>query len=109
MRRDRRKSFRVEWNSSATIYDANRHLERPCILSDFSSGGAKISGVRANTIPDAFKLRIAHDECHARTCRVIWRTEHALGVEFTDRLGRENNSTRDEAVWQPTPNTIKSQ
>ena len=31
-RRDRRKNFRVEWNLPATIYDADRHLERPCTL-----------------------------------------------------------------------------
>ena len=42
---------------AATIYDAGRHLERPCILVDISNGGAKIAGVRADTIPDEFRLR----------------------------------------------------
>jgi hypothetical protein len=33
--RERRKNFRVEWNSPATIYDVDRHLERPCIQPIF--------------------------------------------------------------------------
>jgi hypothetical protein len=56
-RRDRRKNFRLGWHLPATIYDAGRHLERPCILVDLSNGGAKIAGVRAYTIPDEFRLR----------------------------------------------------
>jgi hypothetical protein len=50
-RLERRRNFRVTWNLPATIYDVERHLERPCILSDLSGGGARLSGVRANTIP----------------------------------------------------------
>ncbi len=84
MRWDRRRTFRVEWNSPSTIYDVDRHLERPCIVRDFSNGGARITGVRASTIPDEFKLRITPDQGRARTCRVIWRTNDSLGVEFTD-------------------------
>jgi hypothetical protein len=72
MRRERRRHFRVEWNSPSTIYDVARHLERPCIESDFSNGGAKITGVRVRTIPGEFKLRITR-QSRARTCRVIWR------------------------------------
>jgi hypothetical protein len=81
MRRDRRNNFRVEWRSPATLYDGA--LARPCILSNFSNGGAKITGVRATTIPDEFGLRITPRR-RIHTCRVIWRTDDALGVEFTD-------------------------
>src|SRR6266436_8660511 len=86
MRQDRRKTFRIEWKSPATIYDVDQHLERPCIVSDFSNGGAKITGVRVETIPDEFKLRIIPGQGRALTCRVIWRTEKSLGVEFTDQI-----------------------
>ena len=81
MRRDRRNNFRVEWHSPATLYDGT--LARPCILSNFSNSGAKITGVRATTIPDEFGLRIKPRR-RIHTCRVIWRTDDALGVEFTD-------------------------
>ena len=33
MRRKRRKHFRLGWHLPATIYDADRHLERPCTIS----------------------------------------------------------------------------
>jgi hypothetical protein len=103
MRQDRRKNFRVEWNSPSRIYDVGRHLERPCIVSDFSSGGAKITGVRVRTIPDEFKLHITPDRGRARTCRVIWRTDDALGVEFTDRIEPEGKSNFKRSVREGTP------
>jgi hypothetical protein len=76
MRREWRKNFRLEWHLPATIYDAGRHLERPCILVDISNGGAKIAGVRAQTIPDEFRLRTPLGD--RRSCRVVWRTEDTL-------------------------------
>jgi hypothetical protein len=92
---ERRKNFRVEWNVPATIYDVNRHLERPCILSDLSDGGAKLIGVRASTIPDEFKLRTPFGE--RRACRVVWRTEDSLGVRFTDQSERKSGSSSEGA------------
>ena len=80
---ERRKHFRVKWNVPATIYDVGRHLERPCILSDLSGGGARLSGVRANTIPDEFRLRTPRGD--RRTCHVVWRTDNELGVRFSDQ------------------------
>jgi PilZ domain len=100
IRRNRRKNFRVEWNLPATIYDVGRHLERPCILVDVSDGGAKIAGVRAYTIPDEFRLRTPLGE--RRSCRVVWRTEDALGVEFTDRVDGHEISGHRAAVPEPT-------
>jgi len=88
MARDRRENFRLEWNCLATIHDSERHLARPCILSSFSNGGAQITGVRASTIPDEFVLQITRDD--GRVCRVIWRTDDALGVEFTIQVTLAN-------------------
>jgi PilZ domain len=99
-RRDRRKNFRVEWNSPATIYDAGRHLERSCVLIDLSNGGAKIAGIRSCTIPDEFRLRTPLGD--RRTCRVIWRTEDTLGVEFTDHADSERCSSDRPPVREPT-------
>jgi hypothetical protein len=82
MRRQRRKNFRVECNSPAAIYDADLRSTSPCSVSDFSNGGAKITGVLASTIPDEFMLRISPGR--TRKCRVRWRLAFALGVEFTD-------------------------
>jgi hypothetical protein len=99
-RRDRRKNFRVEWNLPATIYDVERHLERPCILVDVSNGGAKIAGIRAHTIPDEFRLRTPLGE--RRSCRVVWRTEDTLGVQFTDCTDGNDSASDQPAVREPT-------
>jgi hypothetical protein len=84
MPRERRKNFRVEWNCPATIHDSERNLARPCIPSSFSNGGAQITGVRARTLPDDFVLQITRHD--GRKCRVIWRTDDTLGVQFTDQV-----------------------
>ena len=84
MRRERRKHFRVEWYSPATIYEGR--LARPCIVSNFSNGGAKIVGVKAITIPDEFMLRITPGHGRIRKCRVLWRSDDAIRVQFIDRI-----------------------
>ena len=84
MSNERRRNFRVEWNSPATIYDLERDLVRPCILANFSNTGARITGVLASTIPDEFMLRITGGRRGTRKCRVLWRSNDTLGVEFTD-------------------------
>ena len=81
--RERRKNFRVEWNSPGKIYDRNGRFERHCIVSDFSDGGAKIVGLEPNTVPDEFILRIS-PHGHDDRCRVAWRSKDGLGVEFID-------------------------
>jgi hypothetical protein len=85
MARERRRTFRVEWNSPATLYDLEERFPRPCVVSNFSSGGARIVGVRPQTVPDEFLLRLT-PRCRARKCRVIWRSQEALGVEFCDAV-----------------------
>jgi hypothetical protein len=98
MRGERRKTFRVEWNSPATIYNLYHHLERPCILSDFSNGGAKITGVRVSTIPDEFLLRFSHGHGRPRKCRVIWRTDDTLGIEFADPIKHAERPNLEQPV-----------
>jgi hypothetical protein len=69
-------------------------------MSDLSNGGANLTGVRANTIPDEFRLRTPLGDRYA--CRVVWRTENALGVRFTDR-GEDNGiSCHESAAGEKT-------
>jgi hypothetical protein len=79
--RERRKNFRVEWNSPAKIYDCNGRFAALCVLWNFSNGGAKITGVNPDNVPDEFVLRISpHSRPHI--CRVIRRSKD--GLEFAD-------------------------
>ena len=83
MSRERRKTFRIEWNSAATLYDVRGGRPRMCIVDNFSNGGAKISGVRPDTVPDELVLLIT-PHSRPRKSRVIWRSAESVGVEFTD-------------------------
>ena len=82
MRGERRKSFRIEWHAPATVHDESAY---PCVVSNFSNGGAKIIGVRTAMLPDEFALQLTPGHRRLRKCRVIWRSGDALGVQFTDR------------------------
>jgi hypothetical protein len=81
--RERRKHFRVEWNSPARIYDCDGRFDRLCIVGNFSNGGAKIAGVEPDTVPDEFILRIS-PRGRAHRCHVTRRSKDELGVEFVD-------------------------
>ena len=97
MGRERRKHFRVGWNSPAAIYDGQ--LPRRCIVSNFSNGGAKIVGVMAMTFSDEFMLRITPGHGRMRKCRVLWRSDDAIRVQFTDRIASvEESSVRKQLV-----------
>jgi hypothetical protein len=80
--RERRKNFRVEWNSPAEIYDSHGRFTRRCIVSNFSNDGAKIIGLEPSTVPDEFILRMS-PRGRAKRCRVVRRLKDGLGVEFT--------------------------
>jgi hypothetical protein len=45
----------------------------------------------SSTIPDKFVLQITRDD--RRECRVIWRTDDALGVEFINQMTLTNEPT----------------
>jgi hypothetical protein len=97
MPKEKRKTFRVEWNSPATIHYGN--LSRRCILVNFSNGGARITGLRGDTVPDEFTLQITRGRGRTRKCRVLWRTDNAVGVEFTGCV--ESAETPADRVPEP--------
>ena len=84
------------------ICDTEGGSERPCILSNFSNAGAKITGVRPATIPDEFLLRITP---HGRIgkCRMLWRSSSAstLGAVFTDLFSSVEEPHTGDTVREP--------
>ncbi len=81
--RERRKNFRVEWNSAAKIYNLNGRFYGLCIVSNFSNGGAKITSIEPGEVPDDFFLHIA-PRIRPQRCKVIRRTKDGLAAIFTD-------------------------
>jgi hypothetical protein len=88
--RERRKNFRVEWNSSAKMYDCEGHFIARCIVSNFSNTGAKIAGVNPDVAPEKFILRIFSPRGRAQECHVVWRSKNSFGVEFAGSAKRMN-------------------
>jgi PilZ domain len=53
-----------------------------CELSDISMGGAKIKVKGETVIPDRFVLAFNPQGTPNRACRVVWRKEEHLGLQF---------------------------
>lgn len=84
MSRERRRNFRLEWTSPATIELPSGEGPLTCTIVNLSNGGARLGGVKAAVLPDEFALRIAPGVSEARACRVSWRTQDEVGVQFID-------------------------
>ena len=71
-----------------------RDLEHPafvkirCSLTDISRTGARLSVDDPKSLPNEFLLEIRTDL--ARRCRVIWRTDKHVGVEYIAADNRES-------------------
>ncbi len=92
MRRDRRRNFRVEWTSPAYIIPGDGRARVNCIVNNLSNGGARITC--ADPLPDEFTLKLTPGKGHPRACRVMWRRNQDLGVQFLD------------VVWEHRPEAL---
>lgn len=92
MRRERRKNFRIEWNSPACLYDRNGRFGRACVVTNLSNGGARIVVAEPETVSDVCVLRIT-PHSPLRKCHVIWRTKEAIGVQFAETSRRTRSVT----------------
>jgi hypothetical protein len=81
MSQDKRKSRR-----RAVTYLARLELRpgRPvgCVLSDISDTGARLRVPYPDRVPDRFRLWLTETGNARRTCTVVWRKAHELGVAF---------------------------
>jgi hypothetical protein len=100
MLRERRKTSRVEWNASALVYDCEGDWGYPCVISDLSKGGAKITGVIVENLPDEFMLRISRAR-GSRKCRVLWRKRDKVGVAFIEHFASADDPSVDRTRRAP--------
>jgi len=61
--------------------------QRECILSDVSDRGARLTIAAPNDLPEEFTLLFAADGSRQRHCRVVWRSDAQIGVEFLGHPG----------------------
>ena len=86
-----------------TIDERRKHQRRPvrypawiafgaeiysdCVLADISEGGAKIKVKEDVSVPDRFVLLFNPQGKPNRPCRVVWRREGHLGLQFESMTG----------------------
>src|SRR5438552_18570970 len=75
---NRRTNRRRVFKSAIIEFDRSAYS---CAVRNLSEVGAALDVPYAVTIPHEFKLTLERDRV-SRNCRVIWRKENRLGVEF---------------------------
>jgi hypothetical protein len=83
-RRPVRYAARVEFKSGRTA---------GCFLSDVSDTGARLEVPYSDKVPDRFLLWLTGNGSARRTCRVVWRKPHQVGVAFERRLPEEKRQS----------------
>jgi len=82
----------------------NRGGSIDCTIRDISEDGACLRVASALGIPDVFELVL--DERTRRPCRVVWRKETQIGVEFQHEIVRMTDAQKDSfAIRSDSKNT----
>jgi len=81
---DARRSVRHRTFLGATIVHGDEMLTQACSVRDWSDHGAKLEAPPLPVLPPTFWLLDRRSPV-ALECRIVWRREALLGVEFTDR------------------------
>lgn len=78
---DRRALQRTRIKRSAKIIVPRRSSVIHCTVQNLNSGGACLKMANTFGLPDTFDLTFEHGRTR-RSCRVIWRTDDKVGVQF---------------------------
>jgi len=78
---EQRKSPRRQVLFRATISDATNNFLCECEMLDISGGGARLTVISQDRVPDTFILRLRRSG-DRRCCNVVWRAGDQIGVEF---------------------------
>jgi hypothetical protein len=79
---DKRKNPRRPINYPAYIERGEGQPAIECTLRDASQEGAQLALADPNSLPQEFILALSADGAARRRCRVMWRAEDHVGVEF---------------------------
>lgn len=79
---ERRKSARRPLRYPARLDFGPDSPRWDCTLQDISEGGAKLALSGPDTVPDEFNLLLAIGPKTSRRCKLVWRNDEYLGVQF---------------------------
>ena len=83
-REQRRQNARHGIISTAWIRIADDPVPHVCVLWDISEGGARLSVTDMARVPNEFLLVLERDALGGTSCRVAWRWQDQIGLEFID-------------------------
>ena len=78
---NRRRYPRQTANEVVWIEKVPTVLER-CTLVDVSELGARLTISDVYDLPESFALHLTRASHPGRLCRIVWRRDHDVGVEF---------------------------
>jgi hypothetical protein len=79
---DKRRNVRRAVTYPASLDFGDGSPARGCTLCDAWQQGAQLTVADPNSLPNEFILALSSDGAARRRCRVVWRTETQIGVEF---------------------------
>jgi PilZ domain-containing protein len=80
--RTTRKHNRVDLDYMARIMTITGEQVCDCALIDVSQAGARIAVLAVEMVPDEFLLTLSSSSDVSRRCKVAWRKEGEIGVNF---------------------------
>jgi hypothetical protein len=100
---NKRKSSRRPYNREVWLDFGDQKL-RVCRMLDISEGGARISLDEPKSAPAHVVLHFKQGGLVARKCRVVWRSDTEIGVQFLARLEvtvrrPDLPAGRDRSLW----------
>lgn len=79
---ERRRSLRVQVQIPAWIDCGDGSQPRNATIVDLSDDGARITVASTADLPKKFWVALAKDKTKRRYCRVVFRSETQVGVQF---------------------------
>jgi len=82
-RRERRKWPRHAVVETAWLRTEHDRIPTVCVLWNVSHGGAMLALASPHIVlPDIVQVTLSRDDKIGTTCRVVWRRDEQIGVEF---------------------------
>jgi hypothetical protein len=79
---EKRRSPRKHLRYPGEIDIGDGSALRKCLLSDISDTGARVMIEKPDEIPDKVMLLLGHERGARRRCKVVWREDKQIGLEF---------------------------
>ena len=94
---NRRLFFRRAINEPAWIERASSNILERCTLVNLCEIGARLTISDVYDLPNKFALHLTRGSKPGRQCRVIWQSDHEVGVEFLSSVPLDHMTVPDKS------------